>query len=108
MDNNDKRTFDRVVKNKTLKIKSCDNPNQETLSVTLMSVNLSETGVLFESSRKYKIGSEHFIRFTGNDKKLYDVRIQIIRVKEIITGTQYNIGAQFIKTDADKIQKLCG
>ncbi len=106
MDNNDKRTFDRILKNKTLKIKSCDNPDQETLSVTLMSVNLSETGLLFESSRKYNIGSEYFIRFTGNDNQLYDIRIEIIRVDEIITGTQYNIGAQFIETDSDKIQKL--
>ncbi len=107
MAENNKRTSDRVLKYKTLKIKSCDYPDQERLSVTLMSVNLSETGVLFESSQNYKIGSEYFIRFTGNDKKLYDVRIKIIRIEEIITGTQYNIGAQFIKTDTDKIKKLC-
>jgi hypothetical protein len=107
MDDNNKRTFDRVLKNKTLKIKSCDNPDQETLAVTLMSVNLSETGVLFESSRKYDVGSEYFIRFTGNDNQLYDIRIEIIRVEEVITGAQYNIGAQFIETDSDKIQKLC-
>ncbi|MBU1340093.1 MAG: PilZ domain-containing protein [Proteobacteria bacterium] len=106
MDKKDKRKSERVAINKTLKIKSCDLHEKEGLLVTLISVNLSENGISFESTQPYDIGTHYIIRFTGRDKKLYDIRIEIIRVKEVITHTQYNIGAKFLETDADKIKRF--
>ena len=76
------------------------------LLVSLTSVNLSESGILFESSKAYDIGEHYIIRFTGNDGRLYDAGVEIIRVQEIITHTQYNIGAKFIDSDPEKIKRL--
>ena len=76
------------------------------LLVSLTSVNLSESGILFESSKAYGIGEQYIIRYTGNDNRLYDARIEIIRVDEVITHTQYNIGAKFIDADSEKIKLL--
>ncbi|MCD4676822.1 MAG: PilZ domain-containing protein [Desulfobacula sp.] len=101
-----KRKSKRIAKNKTLKIRPCDPHGNEGLWVTLTSVNLSESGILFESNQKYNIGEHYIIRFTGRDNKLHDARIKIIRVTEVITHTQYSIGAEFVAADSDKIKML--
>ncbi len=80
--------------------------DKEGLLVSLTSVNLSESGILFESSKAYDVGGHYILRFTGKDNRLYDAGIEIIRVQEIITHTQYNIGAKFIDSDPEKIKHL--
>lgn len=100
------RNFSRVIKKQTFKIASCDDHASDGLWVTLTSVNLSQTGILFDSPEKYFVGEEYMIRFTDSDNKLHDERIKIVRVKEILTDTHYNIAAVFIDSDSEKISSL--
>lgn len=106
MEKTDHRQSNRIGRSKNLKLLTDSSESKGGLSLSLTSVNVSESGLLFESSKAYQIGQQYTIRFTGNDNKLYDIRIEIIRVEEIVTHTQYNIGAKFMDTDADKIQLL--
>jgi len=106
MEKTDHRQFIRISKNKNLKLMTGNPSDKSGLLVSLTSVNLSESGILFESSRAYNIGEQYLIRFTGNDNRLYDARIEIIRTREIIPRTQYHIGAKFIDGDSEKIKRL--
>lgn len=106
MANTDERNFPRVKKKTTFKITPCENYKRDGLWVTITSVNISKTGILFESPEYYSIGQEYIIRFTGNDNKLHDEKIKIVRTKEIVTGTCYSIGAKFTDTDSEKITAL--
>lgn len=100
------RKFIRISKNKNLKLMSGNPSDKSGLLVSLTSVNLSESGILFESYKAYDIGAQYIIRFTGNDNRIYDTRIEITRVEEIITHSQYNIGAKFIDGDSENIKLL--
>ncbi len=102
----DHRQSLRISKNKNLKLLTGNASDKGGLLVSLTSVNLSESGILFESYKAYEIGEHHIIRFTGNDHKIYDARIEITRVEEVVSHTQYNIGAKFIDADSEKIQLL--
>lgn len=100
------RNFSRVIKKQTFKIASCNDYASDGLWVTLTSVNLSQGGILFDSPEEYIVGDEYIIRFTGTDNKLHDERIKIIRTKEILTKTHYNIAAVFVDSDSEKISSL--
>lgn len=106
MEKTDHRQFIRISKNKNLKLMTGNPMDKGGLMVSLTTVNLSESGILFESYNTYDIGEHYIIRFTGNDDKIYDARIEITRVEEIITHTHYNIGAKFIDMDSEKIRLL--
>ncbi len=84
----------------------CDQFEKDGLWIPLTSVDVSQSGILFESPYEYKVGERYIIRFTGKNNKFYDEQLEIIRVEEIITHTQYNIGAKFVNDDVDIIQKL--
>lgn len=102
----DNRKSIRIDKNKSLKIRPSGLDNADGLLVSLVSVNVSKNGILFESKQAYDVGATFVLRFNGNDNKLYDAQIRIVRVLEIVTRTQYHIGAEFIDPDRDKIHLL--
>lgn len=106
METPDDRTFSRVKKARTFQITPCDEYAADNLWVTITSANISKGGILFESPKLYSIGQEYMLRFTGKDNKLYDEKVRIIRIEEIVTNTCYSIGAVFTDADSDKIKTL--
>ncbi len=106
MEKSNKRAFSRILTHQTISMVPCDQYEKDGLWVTLTSVDVSQSGILFESPYEYMVGERYIIRFTGKNNKLYDEQLEIIRVEEIITDTQFNIGAKFVNEDVDIIKKL--
>lgn len=106
MNDTEKRAFSRITTHQTISIVPLDEYEKDGLWATLTSVDISETGILFESASAYAVGEQYMIRFSDKNNKKYDQKIEIIRVEEIITLTQYNIGAVFVNALPDLLQKL--
>ena len=100
------RKFLRIPIQKTLKLKSSRPDGQQGLLTTLASVNVSESGIQFESTYRCDPNRQYIIIFTGKDDNVHEIRIKIIWVQEIITGTQFRVGAMFDQSDSAKIKLL--
>ncbi|MCG8632564.1 MAG: PilZ domain-containing protein [Desulfobacterales bacterium] len=106
MNKSDQRKFIRIPSSRTIKIAECGQEKANVLLETLTSVNLSENGILFDSTKPYPVGKHYILKISGKDDKVYDARIEIIRVKEVITKTHYRIGARFIAPEFNLTSQL--
>ena len=106
MNDPDYRAHGRIPRHQTISIVPLHQYQKDGLWATLTSVDISENGILFESSRAYMIGEHYMIRLTGKEGRWIDEKIEIVRVEEVITDRHYNIGAAFVDTVSERLKKL--
>lgn len=106
MNKPEERIFLRTLTSQSISMVRVDKYKEDSLWVTIRSVNISQNGILFESPYTYPVGEKQIIRINENDRKFHDEEVEIIRVEEVITDTHYNIGARFLNPKTNIMTKL--